>query len=53
MNPDLLDHAKRVGTDAGCRSAKARGLDDWDAEALAVAEAAERAYLATHKEPSK
>ena len=41
----IREDARRVGTEAGRRSAEARGLDDWDAEALNTAVEAERAYL--------
>ena len=41
----IREDARRIGTEAGRRSAEARGLDDWDAEALDTAVEAERAYL--------
>lgn len=48
MRPDIREDARRVGTEAGRRSAEARGLDDWDAEALDAAVEAEREYLEAH-----
>lgn len=44
----IREDARRLGTDAGRRSAAARGLDDWDAEALDAAVEAERRYLEAH-----
>ena len=47
-NPDPRENARRHATQVGCASAKARGLDDWDAIALQAAEEAERLYLDRH-----
>lgn len=44
----LRERARHVGTEAGRASATARGLDDWDAQALDAAVEAERLYLARH-----
>lgn len=46
--PTIRETAKQVGTDAGRASCDARGLDDWDAEALDAAIEAERRYLEAH-----
>ena len=43
---DLLERAKRLGTEAGCTSARARGLDDWDDEAARLARTVEEAVIA-------
>lgn len=45
---DYREWGKHVGTEAGRASAAARGLDDWDAEALNAAVEAERLYLERH-----
>lgn len=44
----LREMARHTGTEAGRASAAARGLDDWDSEALDAAVEAERRYLERH-----
>ena len=46
---DLLKRAKRLGTEAGCSSARARGLEDWDDLALHHAHIVETAVLENHR----